>query len=80
MLHEEITFFPKMIDSRSIADVINICIRLLNALTFMSNVNSLEQTTSMKTGVFWDMPPCGPCKMRRFGEMNRLHHQGQRIS
>jgi hypothetical protein len=23
---------------------------------------------TMKTGVFWDVTPCGSCKNRRFGE------------
>jgi hypothetical protein len=31
---------------------------------------------TMKTGVFWDVTPCGSCKNRRFGGTYSLHHQG----
>jgi hypothetical protein len=30
----------------------------------------------MENGVFWDVTPCGSCKIRRFGGTFRLHHQG----
>jgi hypothetical protein len=30
----------------------------------------------MKNGVFWYATPCGSCKSRRFGGMERLHHHG----
>jgi hypothetical protein len=32
----------------------------------------------MKDGVFWDVTPCDSCKNRRFGETQRLHHQGDK--
>jgi hypothetical protein len=33
-------------------------------------------TVTMKKTIFWDMTLCGPCEIRRFGGMYRLHHQG----
>jgi hypothetical protein len=27
---------------------------------------------------FWDVTPCGSCKIRRFGEMYRFHHKGEK--
>jgi hypothetical protein len=33
---------------------------------------------TMKNGVFWVVTPCGPCKNRRFGEIWRLLHQGDK--
>jgi hypothetical protein len=33
---------------------------------------------TMKSGVFWDVTPCGPCKNRRFGATWRLFHQGDK--
>jgi hypothetical protein len=32
----------------------------------------------VKNGVFWDVRPCGSCKIRRFGGTYRLHHQGDK--
>jgi hypothetical protein len=32
----------------------------------------------MKNAVSWDVTPCGSCKNRLFGEIYRLHHQGDR--
>jgi hypothetical protein len=33
---------------------------------------------TMKNGVFWDVTPRGSCKNRRFGETQRLLHQGDK--
>jgi hypothetical protein len=33
---------------------------------------------TMKNDVFWDVPPCGSCKNRRFGGTWRLLHQGDK--
>jgi hypothetical protein len=30
---------------------------------------------TMKNGVFWDVTPCGSCKNRRFGGIQRLLHR-----
>jgi hypothetical protein len=30
---------------------------------------------TMKSGIFWDVTPCGSCKNRRFGGTQRLLHQ-----
>jgi hypothetical protein len=35
-----------------------------------------ELGTTLKTGVFWDVTPCGSCKNRRFGQIYRIHHHG----
>jgi hypothetical protein len=32
----------------------------------------------MKNVAFWDVTPCGSCKIRRFGKTKRLHHQGDK--
>jgi hypothetical protein len=32
----------------------------------------------MKNAVFWDVPPYGSCRNRRFGRMHHLHHQGDK--
>jgi hypothetical protein len=37
-----------------------------------------EPETKLKNNVFWDVPPCGSCKNRRFGGNQRLHHQGDK--
>jgi hypothetical protein len=31
----------------------------------------------MKNDLFWDVTPSGPCKNRRFGGTQRLHHQDE---
>jgi hypothetical protein len=31
----------------------------------------------MKTAVFWNVEPCGPCKNRRLGETYSIHHYGE---
>jgi hypothetical protein len=33
---------------------------------------------TMKNGVLWDVTLCGSCKNRRFGETERLLHQGDK--
>jgi hypothetical protein len=32
----------------------------------------------VKNAVFWDITPCGSCKIRRFGGTYRLHCQGDK--
>jgi hypothetical protein len=34
----------------------------------------------VKNAVFWDVTPCGCCKIQSFGLKYRLDHQGERIS
>jgi hypothetical protein len=33
---------------------------------------------NMKNAVFWDMTPCGSCKIRSFGGTYHLHHQDEK--
>jgi hypothetical protein len=33
---------------------------------------------TMQNAVLWDVTPCGSCKNRRFGGMERLYHQGDK--
>jgi hypothetical protein len=35
-----------------------------------------ELGTTLKSGVVWDVTPCGSCKNRRFRGTYRLLHQG----
>jgi hypothetical protein len=37
-----------------------------------------ENSMAVKSGVFWDVTPCGSCKTRRFGGTSRLLHQGDK--
>jgi hypothetical protein len=49
----------------------------------MSNVRKdvrfeVFTAVTMKSGVIWDVTPCGSCKNRRFGGTQRLLHQGDK--
>jgi hypothetical protein len=39
---------------------------------------TLEQISSLKNAVFWDVTQCGSCKNQRFGGTYHLHHQGDK--
>jgi hypothetical protein len=48
-----------------------------STLTGITNVRfEVFMAVTMKNGVFWDVTPCGSCKIRRFGGPWHLLHQG----
>jgi hypothetical protein len=49
---------------------IHVCVR-----AYASVCRSILSYVYEKNGVFWDVRPCGSCKIRRFGGTWRLHHK-----
>jgi hypothetical protein len=53
-------------------------------LIFLIKLNSayiifeIIMAVTMKTGIVWDITPCGSCKNRKFGGTLPLHHQGDK--
>jgi hypothetical protein len=40
---------------------------------------TFHPSCSLKNAVFWNMMPCGSCKMQHFRGAFHLHHQGRKI-
>jgi hypothetical protein len=47
---------------------------------FLHVVLYFYATSDLKSGVFWDVAPCGSCKNRRFGGTWLLLHQGDKLA
>jgi hypothetical protein len=50
-----------------IADKINFMLMAVTSQTLTSLLALKQQKKIMKTGVFWDVTPCGSCKNRHLG-------------
>jgi hypothetical protein len=50
----------------------------LNDLMLKLHVIFEDSRRWLKSAIFWDVPPCGSCKNRHFGETYCLHHQGKK--
>jgi hypothetical protein len=62
------------------SDTLALTLKLFYALQTSINCVRFEVFTAvtMKTGVFWDVTPCGSCKNRRFGGTWCIPHQGDK--
>jgi hypothetical protein len=48
-------------------DVSDQRIAIIIIIITVENISELGTKLTMKSGVFWDVTPCGSCKNRRFG-------------